>query len=250
VSAGNLRAAGPAATFRRGFADALPICFGYCAVAFTIAAAAIARGFPPWAPSLMSLTHFSGTSQGAIVGRLDFTAPATAGFAEVALLCIALNLRYALMALALSQKLPPGTGLRGRLVAAVSVTDEIVAVAVSRPFSVTIPYVGGLCVSSMLGWNGGTLLGVAGTALLPERLVAPLGIALYAMFVAIVVPAAKASRKTLFCVLAAIVANVALSLLPASVRPPSALAVLLSGVAAAAATVVAFPPDGNREVAQ
>ena len=234
---------GPAASFRRGFADALPICFGYCAVAFTIAAAAVARGFPAWAPELMSVLQFSGTGQGAIVGKVDFTAAATSGFAEVVLLCIALNLRYALMAVALAQKLPPGTGLRGRLLAAVSVTDEIVAVAVSRPFSLTIPYVGGLCVSSMLGWNAGTLLGVAGTHLLPERFVSPLGIALYAMFVAIVTPAAKASRRTLRCVLAAAALNGALSLLPAGIRPPGAIAVLISGVAAAAGSVLFDPPE-------
>lgn len=237
---------GPIATFRRGFADALPICFGYCAVGFTVAAAAVAHAYPAWAPILLSATHLSGTSQGAIVGRVDLSSAVSPGFAEVALLCIALNLRYVLMAVAVAQKLPPGTGLRGRVLAAAAVTDEIVAVAVSRPFSITLPYVAGLLVSSALGWNAGTVLGVAGTAFLPEKFVAPLGIALYAMFVAIVVPAAKASRPAMLCVVGAAVLNAALSCLPAAVRPSPAISVLLAGVAAAA--VCAFLPErGGKE---
>ena len=65
-----------AATFGRGFRDALPICFGYFAVGFTVAVAAVVHGHPVWSPVLMSLTHVSGTSQGAIAGRVDFTAGA------------------------------------------------------------------------------------------------------------------------------------------------------------------------------
>lgn len=234
----------PVASFRRGFADALPICFGYAAVSFALSAAALAHGHPAWSPLLLSLLHFSGTSQGATIGKVDFASPSGAAFAEVAMLCVALNLRYVLLSVAVSQKLPPGTGLRGRLLAALAVTDEISAVAVSRPFRITVPYVGGLLASSALGWNAGAALGVAGTSLLPERLVAPLGIALYAMFAAIVVPAAKASRRTLVCVAAAAALNAALSALPAAARPSPGFAILVSGVAAAAAVAAFRPASG------
>ena len=235
---------GAAATFRRGFADSLPICFGYCAVAFTLAAAALAHGHPVWSPILLSLTQFSGTSQGAIVGKVDFrTAAAASGAVEVAMLCLALNLRYALMAVAVAQKLPPGTGLRGRLVAALGVTDEITAVAVSRPFRISASYVAGLFAGSALGWNVGTLLGTAGTSLLPHRFVAPLGIALYAMFTAIIVPAAKRRRRVLFAAAWAVALNAALRLLPDCARPPSGVLVLVAGVVAAAACAFAFPGE-------
>ena len=212
-----------------------------------MAAVAAAHGHPFWSGPLTALTQLSGTSHGAIIGKIDFTAAATAGFAEVLLLCLALNLRYALMALALAQKLPPGTGLRGRLLAALSVTDEIVAVAVSRPFALTVAYIAGLLVGSAFGWNAGAWLGLAGTSLLPRRFVAPLGIALYAMFTAIVVPAARASRRTLCAVLLAIAANLALAALPAPLRPPEGVSMLLSGVAAAAFCAFAFPLEkGDR----
>ena len=127
----------PGAAFRRGFVDARPICLGYFGVGFAIAAAAVAGGHPVWSPILQSLTHVSGTSQGAFSHRA-IPGPPGGGW-ELFLLFVGLNLRYVLLALA--QKLPEKIGL------------------------------------------GRSLLGIAP----------------YAMFVAIVIPAAKASRATLFC---------------------------------------------------
>ena len=227
------------ASFRKGFVDALPICFGYFAVGFAIAAAAVAGGHPVWSPVVQSFTQLSGTSQGAISNR-PIPGP-DGGFWELAMLCVGLNLRYVLLALALAQKLPSSVGLGGRLFAAMGVTDENTALAISRPFAPTVPYLAGVLVSSALGWDAGNLLGAVGTSLLPASALAPLGIALYAMFVAIVVPAAKASRPTLFCVAAAALANCGMRLLPAGIRPAPALAMLLAGVGAASLSVWLFP---------
>ena len=236
--------------FRRGFLDALPICFGYAAVGFAVAVSAIAHGHPVWSPVLLSLTHVSGTSQGAIAGRVDFTGGAPAGVWEVAFVCVALNLRYVLLSLALAQKLGPDVGLGRRLLLATGVTDENVALAVSRPFPLSFPYLLGLILCSYLGWNGGTVAGAFGAAALPPSAVAPLGIALYAMFVAIVVPEAKRSRPVLICALAAALLNVALRLLPAAVRPAQGLALLFAGVAAAGLGAALFPaPARPKETA-
>ena len=235
------KAAAGGASFGRGFGEALPICFGYLAVGFTVAVAAVAHGHPVWSPLLMSATHLSGTSQGAIAGRVDFTAGPAGGLWEVGLLCLALNLRYLLLALAVAQRLPPGTGLGKRLLVAYGVTDENVALAVSRPFGLTVRYLAGVLASSWLGWNAGTALGAFGAAWLPAERLAPLGIALYAMFVAIVVPAARASKPMLLCVALAAAMNVGLSVLPAGVRPPASLAMLVSGVVAAGVCAALFP---------
>ena len=236
----------PAATFARGFRDALPICFGYFAVGFTVAVAAVVHGHPVWSPVLMSLTHVSGTSQGAIAGRVDFTAGAVPALGEGGLLCVALNLRYVLLALALAQKLGPGIGFWRRLLLAYGVTDENVALAVSRPFVPAFRYLLGLMLSSWLGWNAGTVLGAYGAAWLPADRLAPLGIALYAMFVAIVVPTARGSRPMLLCVLLAAALNVGLSFLPAAIRPPESAAMLAAGTAAAALCAFFFPDKGAR----
>ena len=229
----------PYPSFRAGFVDALPICFGYFGVGFAIAAAAVAGGHPVWSPVIQSLTQVSGTSQGAISNR-PIPGPG-GGFWELALLCIGLNLRYVLLALALAQKLPSGFGVGRRLLVALGVTDENTALAISRPFGLTFPYLVGIFASSYLGWNAGNLLGALGTSLLPASALKPLGIALYAMFVAIVVPAAKASRTTLLCVALAIVVNCGLRLLPDGVRPAPALAMLIAGVGAAAVSAWFFP---------
>ena len=220
------------ATFRRGFLDAMPICLGYFGVGFAIAAASVAQGHPVWSPVVQSLTHISGTSQGAISHR---AIPGPAGGAwELALLCLGLNLRYVLLGLALAQRLPSGIGFGRRLLVAFGVTDENVALEISRPFPTGFPYLMGVLASSYLGWNAGNALGAFGTSLLPPSAVAPLGIALYAMFVAIVVPAAKASRATLLCVVLAALANAALRALPAASRPAPVLSMLLAGVGASA----------------
>lgn len=229
----------PDAGFRRGFADALPICFGYAAVGFAVAAAAVANGHPAWAPVLQSFTHLSGTSQGAIA-RHPLPGPKGA-FWSLALLCLGLNARYLLLSLALAQKLPPGIGFARRAAIAAAVTDENVALAVSRPFAPAFRYVMGVLASSGLGWALGNTLGAVGTSLLPPAAVAPLGIALYAMFVAIVVSAARGSFPLLLCVALAAVTNTTLaSFVPAAASAP-ALSVLASGVAAAAASALAFP---------
>ena len=244
MSAPEIRAPGLAATFRRGFADALPICFGYLAVGFAISAAAVAGGHPVWSPVVQSLTQLSGTSQGAFSHRAIPGPPG--GAWELFLLCVALNMRYLLLALALAQKLPPGLGIRRRLLAACAVTDENVALAVSRPFALSFPYLAGVFASSYLGWNAGNALGAVGTSRLPPGALAPLGIALYAMFVAIVVPAARSSRPTLACVAFAALANAALRVLPEGARPSPSLSVLASGVAAAALSAWLFPGKEER----
>ena len=232
-----------AAAFRRGFVDALPICFGYFAVGFAIAAAAVAGGHPVWSPVLQSLTQLSGTSQGAFSHRAIPGPPG--GSWELLLLCVGLNLRYVLLSLSLAQRLPPELGLGRRLLAACAVTDENVALAVSRPFALSFPYLAGVLASSYLGWNAGNALGAVGTSLLPASALAPLGIALYAMFVAIVIPAAKASRATMLCVALAALLNAGLSLLPEGARPSPSLSILAAGVAAAGLCAWLFPAAGK-----
>ncbi len=230
--------------FRRGFIDAAPICFGYAGVGFAVAAAAVANGHPVWSPVVQSLTQLSGTSQGALSHRA-IPGP-DGGFWALAALCLCLNARYLLLSLALAQKLPPGIGPLKRAAIALSVTDENAALAVSRPFAPGPSYLAGVFASSYLGWNIGNAAGAAGTSLLPPNYVAPLGIALYAMFVAIVTGAAKASRPMLFAVAAAALANTALrAIVPLASRAP-ALAVLASGIAAAALSVWLFPSTEDR----
>lgn len=227
--------------FRRGCIDALPIFLGYFAVGFTVAVAAVVNGHPVWSPVLLSLTHVSGTSQGAIVNNVNFTAGLFPGAGELVLLCLTLNLRYVLLSLAVAQRLPPSASLAGRLLVAPGITDEIVAVAVSRRGPLALRYVAGLFVTSYAGWNAGTVAGAFGTTLLPASALAPLGVSLYGMFVAIITPMARKSAPVLACVVLAAVLNVAIRMLPEGRRPSDGVATLVAGVAAATAAAAAFP---------
>lgn len=242
--------------FRKGLVDALPIFFGYLAVGFTLAVAAVAKGFAGWAPVLLAGIQISGTGQGAITNGVSFVDGAAVGLAASAIACMALNLRYVLLSLALSQRLRPGVTLRERLLVALGVTDEIVAVAISRPFRPSFVYVMGLLLCSWTGWVGGSALGVVGTSLLPADLLAPLGIALYAMFIAIVTPMAKKSRPILVCVAIAAGLNLVLHVLPAAIRPSDNLSMLASGLVAAGVCAALFPhreeastPEGKEDPA-
>ncbi|MBR1835853.1 MAG: AzlC family ABC transporter permease, partial [Kiritimatiellae bacterium] len=189
----------------------------------------------------------AGAAAGAAAGTAQSAAAAAVA---VALLCIGLNLRYALLSFALAQKLPPGVGTLKRLVLAFVVTDENVALAVSRPFAPTPPYLAGVFASSYLGWNAGGALGALGSSLLPASALAPLGIAIYAMLVAIIVPEAKKSRPVLCCVLGAAAANAAISALPAGIRPAPMLSMLACGVGAAALSAWLAPAAPGKNAAQ
>lgn len=233
------------ASFRRGALDAVPIGIGYFGVGFAVAAAAIANGHPVWSPVLQSLTHLSGTDQGAFSQRSIPGEPG--GALELALLCFALNLRYLLLALALAQKLPPQVGFAKRMCIAMGVTDENVALAISRPFPISFRYTLGILATSYFGWNAGNAIGAVGASILPPSALTPLGVALYAMFIAIVVPEAKKSRTTALCAAIAGALNIALSALPSHLRPPPVFSMLLSGILGAGIATFALPLNKGRE---
>lgn len=242
--------------FRRGFVDDLPVFFGYFAVGFTVAVAAVAKGMPLWSPILLSLTHVSGTSQGAIVEGVRVVDGVASAAGDVLFACLALNLRYVLLSLAVAQRLAPDATLPRRLVLAMGITDENVALAVARHASGDFPgglpwrYMLGVLASSYLGWNLGTVAGAYGAHLLPADRLAPLGIALYAMFVAIVVPAVRGSRRMLACVALAAASNLVLTLVPAfAARLSPSVAMLVSGTAAALAGAALWPhrPDAPED---
>ena len=118
------------------------------------------------------------------------------------------------MSLSVSQKVDKDFGLKERLIASFGVTDEVFAVSMQRRSDVTFPYMLGLILTPILGWTGGTIVGAVATSLLPEALTDAMGIALYGMFIAIIVPPAREHRSVLIAVLLAIAASYAFTYLP------------------------------------
>ncbi len=234
-------------SFRRGLADALPIFFGYLSVGFAFGILSVTYGHPAWSPVLMSATQLSGTGQFAVINFLH----AGSSLGAVLTAVIVFNLRYILMALAVAQRLDVDIGTGKRLLMAMGDTDEIVGVALAKSSAssgkIGFAYFMGLTACSYAGWVTGTLLAVGPWTgdILSERLVAALGIALYAMFCAIILPATRKSRAALLCVGLAAALNVGLRL--AKIGLDGGWITLLSGVASAAVAAALFPkePEGG-----
>jgi predicted branched-subunit amino acid permease len=156
---------------------------------------------------------------------------------------LVINSRYALMSLALGQKMGPRFGLGTRMLAAFFNTDEIFALAMAKPDPLTVPYMLGLGVLPLVGWTGGTLFGALAGSILPDSITTALGVALYGMFVAIVVPQAKAEMPILVAVVLALVFSCAFSWMPLLAQISDGLAIVICTVGAAAICALLFPVE-------
>ena len=174
----------------KGLRDGVPISLGYFAVAFSLGIAARSAGFTAFQALLMSL--FNNASAGEFAA---FTlVGAGAGYIEVALMTLVTNARYLLMSCALSQKLPAETPLLPRLLIGFDVTDEIFGVSIAYPGRLKPVYTYGVILAALPGWALGTFFGVLMGNALPVRLVSALSVALYGMFIAVIVPPARQNR--------------------------------------------------------
>lgn len=178
--------------FGRGLRDGIPIALGYFTISIAFGLYAVQGGIGAVTAAVFALTNLSSS------GQFAGLAVVLAGGAllQLALATAVVNLRYLLMSFSLAQRLDPGTGVLRRLVMAYGVTDEIYAVAMAQP-RVGFRYFTGLMALPMLGWSGGALTGALVGEVLPASLHSAMGVLLYAMFVAIVVPVAARDRPVL-----------------------------------------------------
>ena len=196
--------------FRDGFKKGIPIGVGYLAVSFTFGIWAVESGVPIWMTILISITNLTSAGQFAGTGLMVDGV----SFFEIGLSVFVINIRYMLMSLALTQKLAKRTRLGQKLIFGYGVTDEVFAIASTREREVTARYMFGLISTPVLGWTLGTALGAITGSILPERLADAMGIALYAMFIAIIIPPAKKSRPILGAILIAVVVTCILKYVP------------------------------------
>ena len=182
--------------WRRGLQRGLPIGLGYIPVSFTFGLFAVDGGFPVWLAIFVSLTNL--TSAGQFAGTtLIF---AGAGYFEILLTTFVINLRYMLMSLSLSQKIETKTSVWQRMLISFGITDETFTIASVENGKISYAFLLGLITCPIIGWTLGTAGGALLCAALPAVLSAAMGIALYCMFIAIIVPPAK-KDGTIFLVL-------------------------------------------------
>ena len=221
--------------FLRGMRHGIPICLGYLSVSFGFGIVAVKSGLSVLTSVIISMTNL--TSAGQAAGVAIIAAGGT--LFEMALTQLVINLRYALMAMSLSQKLDASFNSAHRMAVSFGITDEIFAMAVAQPGSLTPPYMYGLILISFLGWTAGTALGAAAGELLPAALKDAMGIVLYGMFLAIIIPPAKKVRSVLLVVLLAALISTALTFLLPMIS--GGFVIILSAVAAAVAGAFLFP---------
>lgn len=232
-------------SFRAGLRDGLPIALGYFPVSFTFGMLAISQGLPAFQAVLISATNL--TSAGQFAGLTVIAAGAS--LLEMALTQLVINLRYALMSLSLSQKLDSRVTLLQRCIVAFGNTDEIFAVASSKPGTIGARYLYGLILGPVLGWTGGTLAGAVASGLLPAMVQSALGVAIYGMFIAIVVPPARQFRPVLAVVLIALALSCGFAWLPVLRQVSAGFAIIFCTVLAAGAGALLFPLEEKEEEA-
>lgn len=228
--------------FSKGIKDGLPIGVGYFAVsfAFGINAGAILHS---WIlATFISMTNL--TSAGQFAG-LNIMASATGTLVEMAIASFFINLRYSLMAISLSQKVAPNFGTFKRILLSTGITDEIYAVAMSQSEKVNAEYFLGLMVLPYLGWSGGTFTGAVCGQILPDVVVNALGVALYGMFIAIVVPVMKQNRATFVAVMIAVALSFAFKFVPALNAVSAGFAIIICAVVASLVCAALFPVEDD-----
>ena len=216
--------------YRTGVNRGLPVGVGYFSVSFGFGAMAAAQGIRALDATLISMTNL--TSAGQFAGLTLILAAATLW--ELILTQLVINSRYALMSLALSQKMGQRIGVLPRLFIAFFNTDEIFALAMAEKGPLTVPFMLGLGTTPILGWTAGTLCGALAGSVLPASIRVALGVMLYGMFIAIVVPPARQEKPVLITVILALVLSCLFTWVPGLKEVSAGISIVICTVAAAA----------------
>lgn len=224
--------------FKKGLKDGIPICLGYFSVSVAFGVMAIQKGLTWIEALLISLLNL--TSAGQYAGLTILAAGGT--LLEMALSQLLINARYSLMGISLSQKLETRFSIPYRLVLGFAITDEIFAVAAGNKY-VTHAYMAGLAILPILGWSSGTLCGALIGGIMPAILQSALGVALYGMFIAVVVPDAKDDKHILAVSGIAVLCSCLMYYLPMLKTVSSGFAVIICTVFAATLGAWFFPRE-------
>lgn len=229
--------------FLKGMRDGTPIGLGYFAVAFTLGIASKKAGLTAFQASVMSATMLASAGQFAGIGMIA----AGAGYMELAVTELVVNLRYLLMSSALSQKVRRDKPFYHRFLMAYEVTDEIFGIAMSVEGRLHPAYMYGAVTVAAPGWVLGTFLGSVIGMILPANVMSAMNVALYGMFLAVVIPPSKKSRVIAGVVALSMAASSAFSLIPALSNISSGFQMIILTILLAGTAAVLFPvkPEGE-----
>ena len=223
--------------FPEGVRDGIPIALGYFAVAFSLGIAARNAGLMPMEGFLASFLCSASAGEHALFTLIA----AGAGYLETALVSLVTNARYFLMSCALSQKFSPETPLLHRMLIGTKVTDELFGLNIARPGTVQPAYSYGAMLLPVPAWAAGTALGIRMGLLLSPRIVSALSVALYGMFLAVIIPPARKNAPVAVCVAAGFLLSLAAQAVPLIAGLSEGTRTILLTVGIASAAALLFP---------
>ncbi len=229
-------------TFLMGVRAGIPIGLGYLSISFTFGIMAVSYGLYWWQAVLISMLCV--TSAGQLAGITVMLSPAH--YIEMLISQITINIRYSFMSISLSQKVD--SSIRGifRWLLSFMITDEIFAVAITQK-EVSRSFFLGLMTIPYLGWTLGTLSGSLLGSVLPDSLMSAMNIAIYGMFVAIIVPEMKKSRPIVFVVALSSIMSILFTYVPIFKKIPAGLSVSICAIGSALFATLFFPMDDTGE---
>ena len=230
----------------RGLRDGLPIGAGYFAVAFSLGIIARNVGLNPFQGFVASFLNHASAGEYALYTQIG----AGAAIWEIAGVILVTNIRYLLMSTALNQRIPPETSLMKRMAAGFCITDEIFGLGIAFPGTLSILYLVTAFLLADLMWSVGTMTGIIAGNILPETVVNALSVAIYGMFLAIIIPPARKKRVVAGVVAVSFACSFALDRMVSTEILPEGIRVILLTVTIAAAAAAFFPVPEDKEDAE
>lgn len=225
------------ADFLRGLHNGVPICLGYVSVAFTFGMMCTENSMPFWIAVLISMTNL--TSAGQFAGTALIIGGGS--LVEIGITTFVINIRYLLMSLSLSQRIDPALSIPKRLLMSFGVTDEIFGVSMQSRGQISAAYFFGLMTAPFWGWALGTLIGATAVSLLPAMVRSALGIAIYGMFLAVIIPPARTERALVWVIVIAAMISCLFYYLPVLQQLSSGWVIIICAVLASSFAAIKWP---------
>lgn len=223
--------------YKKGLHDGIPIALGYFAVAFALGIAAKRAGLTAIQTFLATL--LTNASAGGYAGFLVIEE--NEPYINMALTIFVVNIRYLLMSCALSQKFSPKTSIGHRLLVGFDITDEIFGISMAVKGTLNPCYNYGAMTVSIPCWATGAALGVIMGDVLPASIVSALGVGLFGMFLAIIIPPARKNKVIAGVIITSFILSFAFSKIPYLCTLSEGTRVIILTVAIALAAAILFP---------
>ena len=229
--------------FLKGMKDGLPVALGYLAVSFTLGIAAVKSGLTPFQAFATSALNNTSAGEFAAFSLIG----AGVSYMEIALTTLILNMRYILMSCALSQKIDKNTPIVHRFLMAYDVTDEIFGLSIMSERRLDPKYTYGLIAISAPSWAIGTYLGAVMGSVMPAGVLSAMNLALYGMFIAVIVPPAKKDKTIAVVIAVSMLSSLMFSILPGLREISSGIVVIILTVVISLAAAILFPVCGDKK---